>query len=314
MALAHASIRSIIDSRRLLYFYHVAKNGSLSRAEVALVAPQPVISRHIGKLEEELGAQLLDRNGRGVTLTRLGEILFRHAEAILGGMSSALEELQVARLRPARQVRLAAPATFMTLYMPEILRRFMQELPDVELVAAQALTGEIYEKLVADKVDIGIVLVVPNKAKYEVQQLLVEPMVCIVARTHPLAGKQSVSRADLAEHRLVVPSTARGLRDLIDTYMVAGSSSFVPHLQIDSVPLIRELVAQGQLATILPQSTAALEFDSQRFVVIKITPSFKRSLYAAFAKDVRNRELVEVMVGHITDVVRERTSDLDTPA
>ncbi len=310
----HASIGSIIDSRRLLYFYHVAKNGSLSRAEVALGAPQPVISRHIGKLEEELGVQLLDRNGRGVTLTRLGEILFRHAETILAGMSSALEELEAARRTPARQVRLAAPATFMTLYMPEILRRFMQELPDVELVAAQALTGEIYEKLVADKVDIGIVLLVPNKAKYEVQQLVVEPMVCIVGRSHPLAGKHSVSRSDLAEHRLVVPSTAQGLRNLIDSFMVAGGDSFVPHLQIDSIPLIRELVAQGQLATMLPQSTAALEFDSQRFAVIKLTPSLKRSLYAAYAKDVRNRELVEVMVGHITDVVKERTADLEKPA
>jgi hypothetical protein len=71
--LAEVSSKSIIDSRQLLYFYHVAKNGSFSRAEGALDAPQPVISRHIAKLEDELGLLLLDRNGRGVTLTPFGD-------------------------------------------------------------------------------------------------------------------------------------------------------------------------------------------------------------------------------------------------
>ena len=311
--MSEAFSRSIIDSRRLLYFYHVAKNGSLSRAEAALGAPQPVISRQIAKLEDEVGVQLLERNGRGVTLTRYGELLFRHAETILEAMAQATDELDSARRNPTGQVRLAGPATFMSLYMPEVLRRFMAELPDVEVVALQVLTGEVYEKIVADKVDIGIVLSIPNKAKFEVRELLVEPMMCIVRRDHPLADNTSVSRAALAEHRLVVPSSAQGLRNIINSYM-ESADVFVPHLQVDSIPLIRALVAQGNLATILPQSTAALEFDSDRFSAIRLTPTLKRSLFAAHPKDVCNREHVEAMMRHISDVVRERVADLDAAA
>ena len=311
--MSEAFSRSIIDSRRLLYFYHVAKNGSFSRAEAALGAPQPVISRQIAKLEEEVGVQLLERNGRGVTLTRYGELLFRHAQTILEVMAQATAELDSARRNPTGQVRLAGPATFMSLYMPEALRRFMAELPDVEVVALQVLTGEVYEKMVADKVDIGIVLSVPNKAKFEVHELLVEPMMCIVRRDHSLAGNTSVSRAALAEHRLVVPSSAQGLRNIINSYM-EGAAVFVPHLQVDSIPLIRALVAQGNLATILPQSTAALEFDTDLFATIRLAPTLKRSLFAAHAKDVRNKEHVEAMVRHICDVVRETTADLNAAA
>ena len=311
--MSEAFSRSIIDSRRLLYFYHVAKNGSLSRAEAALGAPQPVISRQLAKLEDEVGLQLLERNGRGVTLTRFGEVLFRHAETILEGMAQATEELDDARRNPTGQVRLAGPATFMSLYMPEVLRRFMEELPDVEVVALQVLTGEVYEKMVADKVDIGIVLSVPNKAKFEVHELLVEPMMCIVRRDHPLAGNTSISRTALAQHRLVVPSSAQGLRNIINSYM-ERATVFVPHLQVDSIPLIRELVAQGNLATILPQSTAALEFDNDRFSTIRLTPTLKRSLFAAHRKDVRNKGHVETMVRHISDVVRERTAELEAAA
>lgn len=308
--MAEVSSKSIIDSRQLLYFYHVAKNGSFSRAEGALDAPQPVISRHIAKLEDELGLLLLDRNGRGVTLTPFGEILLVRAESILREMGLAINQLDIARRKPAGQVRLAAPATFMTLYMPEILRRFMEAMPDVELVVTQQLTGEIYQKLVGDDVDIGIVHSVPNKTRFEVRELLVEPMVCIVGRSHPLVGTATISRHELAEQRLAVPSSANGLRDQIDGYMTAGDISFTPHVQIDSIPLIREVVAEGQIATVLPQSTAALEFGDGRFVALGLKPTLKRSLFVAHYKETRYRAIIDAMVNHISAVVHERTSAL----
>ena len=304
--MAETSGLPVFDSRRLLYFYHSAKLGSISLAQAVLNAPQPVISRHINKLEEEIGLQLLDRNGRGVTMTRFGEILFRRAETILQTMEDAIEELELARRQPTGQVRIAAPATFMALFMPEIIRRFMSGLPDVELVATQALTGEIYEKLITDKVDIGIVLNVPNRAKFDVHELLVEPMVCIVGKDHPLAGEQSITRKLLAEYRLVVPSLALGLRQLIDNYMSAGGISVIAHLQIDSVPLIREVVAQGQLATMLPQSTCRLEFDASKFTAIELVPALNRTLYAASPKDSRRGKYVSVLMRHIVDVFAEQ--------
>ena len=308
--MAELSHKSIIESRRLLYFFHAAKHGSFSRAEGALDAPQPVISRQIAKLEDELGVQLLDRNGRGVTLTPFGEILLGHAEVILRRMGSAISELDMAKRKPAGQLRLAAPATFMTLYMPEILRRFMQDWPEVELVITQLLTGEIYERLVSSDIDIGIVHSVPNKARFEVRELLVEPMVCLVAHNHSLAGTCTIARGDLADQQLAVPSSTHGLRDLIDSYMVAGGISFTPHVQIDSIPLIREVVAERKMATILPQSTAALEFSDGRFVALDLRPIFKRSLFAAHFKDARNRAIVDTMVNHISAVVHEKTSAL----
>jgi LysR family nitrogen assimilation transcriptional regulator len=312
--LAIVSNKSIIDSRRLLYFYHVAKNGSFSRAEGALDAPQPVISRQIAKLEDELGLLLLDRNGRGVTLTPFGEILLRRAETILQEMGNAISELDIAKRKPAGQVRLAAPATFMSLYMPEILRRFMEDLPDVELVVTQLLTGEIYEKLVADDVDIGIVHSVPNKTRFEVCELLVEPMSCLVAQGHALAKTGSIARRELVELRLAVPSSAHGLRDLINGYMDAGDIDFTPHVQIDSIPLIRAVVAEGQMATLMPQSTAALEFGDGRFVALGLRPALKRSLFVAHSRDARYKSSIEAMVRHIQSVVHERISNLTSLA
>jgi LysR family nitrogen assimilation transcriptional regulator len=300
--------QQVIDSRRLLYFYHVAKNGGFSRAEAAVSAPQPVISRHINKLEEELGVQLLDRHGRGVTLTQFGEILFRRAEVILEEMASTITELDNARRQPIGQVSIAGPATMMSLYMPEIIKRFRAELPDVELIALQALSGEIYNQLVSGKVDVAILMQIPNKARFGAQELTTEPLVAIAGRGHPLAQNKSITRAELGTERMVLPSLQHGLRALINQYFGEENLSPTAHLQIDSVPLIKAVVADGELLTILPQSTARLEFPANKYSIIRITPSFTRSLYAAYPQEGRRASHIKVLVKHVKQVFKEKTA------
>ncbi|MFC4312255.1 LysR family transcriptional regulator [Steroidobacter flavus] len=302
----------VIDSRRLLYFYHVAKNGGFSRAEAAVGAPQPVISRHITKLEEELGVQLLDRHGRGVTLTQFGEILFRRAEIILEEMASTIAEIDTARRQPVGQVSIAGPATMMSLYMPEIIKRFRADLPDVELIALQPLTGEIYNQLVSGKVDVAILMQIPNKTRFGAQELTTEPLVAVTARTHPLAQKTSITRAALATERMVLPSMQHGLRALINQYFSEESLSPQVHLQIDSIPLIKAVVADGELLTILPQSTARLEFPTNKFASIRITPPVTRSLYACYQHEGRRANHVRVLVKHVKQVFKEKTTGKDS--
>src|SRR5258708_32915527 len=79
--------QDLIDSKRLLYFFHVARMRSFSAAEAILGVAQPALSRQIQQLESELGVQLLVRNGRGVSLTQYGTILQEQAGTILGDIS-----------------------------------------------------------------------------------------------------------------------------------------------------------------------------------------------------------------------------------
>jgi DNA-binding transcriptional LysR family regulator len=297
----------IIDSRRLFYFYHVAQAGSFSRAEAAVSAPQPIISRHISKLEEEIGLQLLDRHGRGVSLTQFGEILQRRAGVILTEMEEALDELDTANRQPLGQVSIAGSATIMSLYMPEIVTRFIAANPEIELTAVQASTGEVYSQLIAGKVDVGIVLEVPNKAKFEVEPLSQDGMVLVVARTHGLAAEETITRASLKDVDLVLPAASHGLRAIIDQYIAAGRLRTAPKLQIDSIPLIRAIVAKGRYATILPSSTAQFEFGGE-FVALPIRPGLSRTIYAAYPRESRRIDLIDRMMVHIRAVFDEKPS------
>src|SRR6478736_9639842 len=72
-----------LDLRPLYYFVQVAELGSFSRAAAALSMGQPIVSRFIRRLEDELQVQLFHRHGRGVQLTEAGDRLLEHGKAIL---------------------------------------------------------------------------------------------------------------------------------------------------------------------------------------------------------------------------------------
>jgi LysR family nitrogen assimilation transcriptional regulator len=83
-----------MDLKQLEYFVHVAEMGSFTRAAAYLQVAQPALSRQVRSLEVELRQPLLDRNGRGVTLTEAGKRLLAHARGILQQVQRARDDLE----------------------------------------------------------------------------------------------------------------------------------------------------------------------------------------------------------------------------
>jgi LysR family nitrogen assimilation transcriptional regulator len=300
--------KGVIDARRLRLFYHVARVGSLSKAEASLFIPQPAISRNLSRLEEDLGVQLLERHGRGVTLTPFGEILYRQAEVILNEMTNTIEEIDFAKRRPTGRVSISASAIVMTMFMPEIIRRFMAKFPDVEVTAIQAVSGEVYNQLVSGKVDVAIVMQVPSMHKFGLQKLLEEPMLVIASKSHPIAAQKFVKRDMLSSVDLALPASPNGMRGIIDQYVRAGNVELIPHLQIDSVPLTCRIVADGRFATIMPQTTFEEEFGSTDFVGLPLKPALTRTLYAARRQEEGRSPYVDALLAAVIEVFNQAVS------
>jgi len=300
-----AANKGVIDSRRLFLFYHVARTGSLSKAEASLFIPQPAISRHISRLEEDLGVQLLERHGRGVTLTPYGEILYRQAETILNEMSNTIEEIDLAKRQPVGRVSISASAIVMSMFMPDIVRRFIAAYPDVEITAIQAVSGEVYNQLVSGKVDVAIVMQIPIKHKFGLQKLLEEPMVVIAAKSHAIAAQDYVKRETLTEFDVALPASPNGMRGIIDQYLKSGDIELKPHLQLDSVPLTSKILLDGRFTTIMPQSTFEHEFGTENFVGLPLKPALTRTLYAARRQEEGRSPYVDALLDTVIAVFKE---------
>lgn len=304
--LAALATRKLIDSRRLLYFFHVARSGRFTTAEASLDVAQSAISRQIQQLEADLGVQLLERTGHGVRLTGPGEILYKQAESILKEMAVTLDMIELAQRAPSSRVTIAAPPSFMASYMPEIVERFAISHPDTSISAIEASTGNVYDHLANSQVDLAIVLYAPNNAKIRLQKLLVEPLLLIASPKHPIARHPVVQRSELEMLDLVVPASLLGSREILRQYLEAGGLSLTARLEADSLPLTKVLVQSGRSCTILPKITCELELNSGKLVGIPLQPELTRTLYIARLRDRLQSAEAKGLVREIVTVVNHK--------
>jgi len=301
---ASAESRNIIDSRRLLYFFHVAKTGRFLGAEAKLNIAQSAMSRQIQQLESDLGVQLLERTGRGVTLTPAGEILYRNAKEILSRMASTMSEIADLSYPPG-SVSIAAPPTFMGLYMARVIERFEKAQPGARIRAVEASSGAVMTQLIDGTVDIAIVVHAGAGARVEFTEMLTEPMCLLCAPTHPVARQRSIPRRQLLDLDLVIPAALNGHRAILREYFEAGDLPLHSRIEADSLPLIRSLVMQQSLCTILPPSTCREQIDAGALVAIDLNPPLTRTLRVARLKERDKNPLADVLVQKLVEVVRE---------
>ncbi|MFC5187456.1 LysR family transcriptional regulator [Actinomadura harenae] len=239
-----------VDLRKLRYFVAVAEHLHFGRAAASLHIAQPVLSRQIRALENELKATLFERDRRSTALTPAGRQLLADAPSLLAGAEA---------LR--RRVRRAArgPRVFTVGFMPGlIVTAAVRELGarhpglSVELVRT---TWEDQVDVIRDgRVDVGYLRPPADLRGLTVRPLFTEPRVVVLPGDHRLAGREGIAAADLAdEHLLQNPDAVPEWRD-IGVEMRRRNRPAAPVFH--SVEEKLEHVAAGRGLVILPLSVA----------------------------------------------------------
>ncbi|MEC3918081.1 LysR family transcriptional regulator [Nocardia sp. CDC160] len=190
---------SDVDLRKLRYFVAVAEHLHFGRAAEQLFIAQPVLSRQIRALEEELGARLFARDRRGTALTAAGEQLLIEAKPLL----ASAEALQ------RRVIRAAAGAdTFTIGFMPGLIvtgavRALTDRHPGLTVELVRTDWFDQTEVVHDGRVDVSLVRLPIDPHGLTVRPLYTEPRVVVLPAEHRLAGKDAVSIADLAEEHLL---------------------------------------------------------------------------------------------------------------
>src|SRR6266545_6196532 len=148
----------MFDARLLSVFREVATRGSFSEAATALSFTQPAVSQQIARLESQLGTRLLARDARGVTLTPAGEVLLRHAEAVLAQLREAEAEVQAVAGVERPRLRVGAFASAAASIMPPALAELRTAHPAAEVAMRVVEMPESLDALRTGELDLSVII------------------------------------------------------------------------------------------------------------------------------------------------------------
>ncbi len=202
-----------LDLRLVEYFVAVAEELHFGRAAERLHLAQPSLSQQIRRLENLLGVTLLERNSRSVHMTPAGETLLREGRALLSQARHATRETLAAG---APQLTVGFYGSAATDLLSEVLREFRARHPALA-VSLRELPLSGIDDILDGEVNLAFTRLLPEQTELEVRVILEEPRVVALARGHPLAGRESLSFADLADESFIVnPVSDRPLRWLAE--------------------------------------------------------------------------------------------------
>jgi DNA-binding transcriptional LysR family regulator len=183
-----------VDLRLVRYFVTVADHRHFGRAATALRVAQPSLSRQIRRLEQQLGARLLDRTPQGSRLTEAGEVFLPAARALLRSAARAAAETRAA----AQPSRITIGYTAGLIVTPAVLE-MRREHPDADVQVMHLAWDKARNALLDHRVDAVVTRLPFPTDQLHVTVLYEEPRVLVVPLTHRLAGKESITLDDIAD-------------------------------------------------------------------------------------------------------------------
>lgn len=295
-----------IDLGRLNLFVQVANEGSLTRVAASTGSPQPVISRRIGKFEEECGGRLFLRTGRGVTLSELGQRLLPRAQAVLREVDELTAELTASANSPSGQVRISTlPSLHLSLVVP-LLAAQLRNYPKIRMHVREGSSGQIDQWLVNGMVDIGLTYRYGRRLAADAERLLRVSSFLLGPPGDPLTRGRTVEFRLLDGIPLVLPSAPSAVRLLLDQLASRARIRLNVILEADSTQIQKAAAAQVGAYTVMPAHAAREELDTKRLQGARIVePTIDRDIALAITSarpaSQATREIAKLIRTILTD-------------
>ena len=252
-----------MEIRQLEHFVAAVDVGTLRGAAEATNISQPGLSMSLARLEEFLGAKLLERKPRGVTPTPYGDALYRHGKIVLAHLRHATGEIDALRGDGTSELRLGVGASFMNRALPRVVAKLMISRPGFTVRVAEGIAEDQIPKLMDGDLDLVLVRF-PSSPPHEelVYETLHRRQLCAYVRAdHPLAARQQpISLHDLASERWIAPDEAPSeIAGPVFRALQKAGTTFRPVVQTNSVPFLKRLLHESDCVALLPEGAMADE-------------------------------------------------------
>jgi DNA-binding transcriptional LysR family regulator len=279
-----------MDLKHVETFLAVFEEGSVTRAAHKLNIVQPAVSGQIKHLEAELDVRLFDRSPRGIAPTSAARALYRLFVQVVADFRTAESLAHALRQVPSNRIAVGVNPYVANAVMGDVLQALRDRLPQVEVQVEEAFSPALIEQVNGGSLDVAVVsggaeLAEPPRSLATIV-LVEEELVFVEKSVDDLSSADSIALADVAQRRLVLSRSRHGFRSDLDRAAATCGLTNAAELESDAPGPLLDLVAHGNLSTVVPETTARRAMEHLPLRILRIvSPCVTRQVICVHRKD-----------------------------
>ena len=288
--------------QQLEYILAVARYGHFGRAAEACNVTQPTLSAMIGKLEEEIGAKLFDRNRQPICPTPVGERVVQQAREVLEQADSIKDIVLEEKQSLGGVFRVGILPTIAPYLLPRFFPQMMKKYPTLDIRVREMKTYQIKVALLQGDIDAGILATIEGLEEYEQTTLFYEKYIGYVSREDALFKKEMIRTADVAASReLWLLDEGHCFRDqMVRFCQMKSSQTSQLAYNLGSMETFMRMVESGMGITFIPELAEMQLSDPQKELVRPFAiPVPTRELILITNKNFIRQTLLDTVVKEI---------------
>ena len=270
----------------LKVFCDLAETESFTKAAQINHVTQSAVSQQISSLERQFKSLLIERSKKKFRLTREGQVLYDYSKQIIGTYDALHSKLQEIKDIISGTIRVATIYSVGLHDLPPYIKRYLKQYPTVHIHVEYRRANQVYEDVLGNVVDIGLVAYPTRDSKLEIVALKRDPMVLIVHPQHPLAKSKALKLGAIAGQKFIAFEPDIPTRKAIDKVLKERSVSVHPVMDFDNIETVKRAVEIDAGISIVPQGTVVQEVAKQTLAAIPFEDAeFYRPLAAIYKKN-----------------------------
>ncbi|MEP9373780.1 pca operon transcription factor PcaQ [Mesorhizobium sp. KR1-2] len=269
-------IESRVRFRHLQTFLEVARQKSVVKAAAILNVSQPAVTKTIRELEEALGVAVLERDGRGIRITRSGEIFMQHAGMAITALRQGIDSVANSGAEGGPPIRIGALPTVSAHIMPRAMSLFLKEDTGATIKIVTGENAVLLEQLRLGELDLVVGrLAAPDKMTgFFFEHLYSERVVFVVRAGHPLLkGDQDVFER-LSEYPVLMPTRGSIIRPFVERFFITNGVATIPtEIETVSDSFGRAFLRQSDAVWIISAGVVAADLKAGTLATLPVDTS-----------------------------------------
>jgi DNA-binding transcriptional LysR family regulator len=267
-------------------FCDLAETESFTKAAQISGVTQSAVSQQISSLERIFKSLLIERSKKRFRLTREGQVLYDYSKQIIQSYESLHSKLQELKDIISGTIRVATIYSIGLHDLPSYVKRFMKSYPTVNVHVEYRRANQVYEDVMSNVVDMGLIAYPVKDPKMEIVALRKEPLTLICHPQHPFAKQKSVKLKALTGQSIIGFEPDIPTRKALDKILKEHGVEIKHVMEFDNIETVKRAVEIDAGVSIVPEGTVTQEVNKQTLVAVDIEDGdFFRPIAAIYKKN-----------------------------